>query len=265
MTASKGYYSIIQYCPDAGRAEAANVGVVLFCPDLGFLDARVSQGNDRVSHFFGRDSFDRHRLNAVKHSVIKRLSVDRGRFQTPADLEQFIATRANEIRLTPPRPMRVTDPKQDLDALFNDLVGGRAQREPRQPVFPELDQALRQPSLQGRIRYDEAVTVPVLGKTLRCPYAFRNERDNLVKPHAFSEEESRATSAAAQLAVEGDLLQRHPDPERGERRFIVVPDFSPSLNGTVQRIVDLFAEYRIRLVRREQIPDFVAEIEQHAH
>ena len=37
MKPSKGYYSLIQYCPDLGRLEAANVGVLLFCPERGFL------------------------------------------------------------------------------------------------------------------------------------------------------------------------------------------------------------------------------------
>lgn len=35
----KGYYSIIQYCPDLSRFEAANVGVLLFCPERAFLKA----------------------------------------------------------------------------------------------------------------------------------------------------------------------------------------------------------------------------------
>ena len=37
MKPSRGYYCIIQYCPDLGRLEAANIGVLLFCPDRGFL------------------------------------------------------------------------------------------------------------------------------------------------------------------------------------------------------------------------------------
>ena len=32
--ATKGYYSAIQYCPDRSRMEAANVGVMLLCPQI---------------------------------------------------------------------------------------------------------------------------------------------------------------------------------------------------------------------------------------
>jgi len=30
MNPTRGYYCIIQYCPDLGRLEAANIGVLLF-------------------------------------------------------------------------------------------------------------------------------------------------------------------------------------------------------------------------------------------
>ena len=43
--ANKAYYCLIQYCPDMSRLEAANVGVVLFCPEKGFLAARMSRDN----------------------------------------------------------------------------------------------------------------------------------------------------------------------------------------------------------------------------
>ena len=54
---SKGYYSILQFVPDLERAEGANIGVVLFCPERRFLDVMVSHNNDRVRHFFGGQNF----------------------------------------------------------------------------------------------------------------------------------------------------------------------------------------------------------------
>lgn len=44
MNTSKGYYSLVQYCPDRSRMESANLGVVLFCPDLDFLDVKFCRG-----------------------------------------------------------------------------------------------------------------------------------------------------------------------------------------------------------------------------
>jgi len=42
MNPTNGYYSLVQYCPDPSRVEAANVGAILFCPTLPYLDVRMS-------------------------------------------------------------------------------------------------------------------------------------------------------------------------------------------------------------------------------
>ena len=139
MEAAKGYYSLIQYCPDPSRAEAATIGVVLFCPDRRFIEAKTAAGNDRIRRFFGAESLDRRRLNTQKRSLEDRIRLHADEFRTLGDLQVFIDTRANELVLTAPRSMKVLDPRRDLDNLFMELVGGRARKEKRQPVIPELD------------------------------------------------------------------------------------------------------------------------------
>jgi hypothetical protein len=109
MSAATGYYSLIQYCPDPSRLEAANVGVVLFCPAKNFLEVRTAHRNDRIRRLFGRDK-DWKQINAIKLSVERRLKTDRDQFQEAADLERFATTRANAMRLTPPRAVLVEDP-----------------------------------------------------------------------------------------------------------------------------------------------------------
>jgi len=39
MDARKGYYTLIQFRPDASRLEAVNMGILLFCPETGFIAA----------------------------------------------------------------------------------------------------------------------------------------------------------------------------------------------------------------------------------
>jgi hypothetical protein len=86
----KGSYSVIQYCPDLSRLEAASVGVLLFCPEAKFIAARTSAGNDRVGRFFGSESLDPFFLNSAKRSIENRLRVDRDRFQTLEDLQWLV-------------------------------------------------------------------------------------------------------------------------------------------------------------------------------
>jgi hypothetical protein len=120
---SPGYYSVIQFCPDPSRLEAANVGVVLFCPEQKFLKAMTSSGNDRIRRFFGDQGFNWSHVNAAKQALVTRLEIEAAQFAKIEDLLHFVRTRGNAIVLSEPRSMRVEDPEADLKELFDELVG----------------------------------------------------------------------------------------------------------------------------------------------
>jgi len=96
-TGVKGYYALVQYCPDPSRAEAANVGVLLFCPEREFIDVRTAASNQHIARFFGRDSYDADRLRTVKRFIEDRVQVHPSQFKTLEDLNRFIESRANDI------------------------------------------------------------------------------------------------------------------------------------------------------------------------
>ncbi|MEX2139715.1 MAG: DUF3037 domain-containing protein [Pirellulales bacterium] len=122
MQAHKGYYSLIQFCPDPGRAEVANIGVLVFCPDFDYLDVALSKNNRRVIEVFGGKSFDASWLNDAKKSFLTGIQSERERFKSLADLEQFVTSRGNELILTKPRAMRIEDAASALEALHAELV-----------------------------------------------------------------------------------------------------------------------------------------------
>lgn len=249
MGAVKGYYSLIQYCPDPSRAECANVGIVLFCPEVRFIEARTATGNDRARRFFGTDSFDPSRLRTAKRAIEDRIRVSRDDFRTLEDLNNFIQTRANELQLTVPRPVKVLEtPEVELETLFQELVGGRSRKAAHQPEILELDRAFHVPSLENRIQFDLQIKIPVLGRQLRVPYAYQNGSLNLVKPQKFSRAEDRAAEVAIRLAMEGDLLYRH-EGEEGKRQLIVIPSFGDNQSDAAQELIqNILGEYHTRTV-----------------
>jgi hypothetical protein len=123
MKPERGYYSLIQFCPDASRAEAVNVGVVMFCPELEYLAALASPDNQRAELLVGRGNLPHEALNHAKQSLLRRLEVDRDSFQGRQDFENFTRTRGNLLQLTFPRLMKVFDLESDLNRLFEELVG----------------------------------------------------------------------------------------------------------------------------------------------
>ena len=97
MKPIKGYYSLIQFCPDQSRLEAANVGVVLFCPELDFLEVRISGDNARIQKFFGKQAFDWSRVNSYKHGIKERLEIEGKDFRNVEDLNAFGQRRTLQL------------------------------------------------------------------------------------------------------------------------------------------------------------------------
>ena len=124
-TASPGYYSIVQYCPDASRLEALNLGVVLYSPAAHFLKARFGKAKTSIQKVFGEQDWDFIAMqeNAVQSRLMREV-------ESLEDLAVFVSKRANAVTLTPPRPMKLLQsPEQELDLLFERLVH-RTHRQP---------------------------------------------------------------------------------------------------------------------------------------
>lgn len=266
MGESKGYYSLIQYCPDRSRLEVANVGVMLFCPELHFLKARVAKGNDRVRRIFKVSGDDLARIAETKRSITERLEVEGERLPTLEDMQRFIVTRGNDIVLTQLRPMKVMQPEADLQSLFRELVGERekSSQKAERSNIPELDAAFQSDRIKDKITRNLSVQIPVIDRHIFIPYAFRNGKQNLIKPQRFSAEKKEVIARASNLAFEGSLLFKHPE-NHLNRELIVVTTFdeaSPSLMGTVE---ELFHEYDVRHIPLQKIEDLAEEIYRAAH
>jgi hypothetical protein len=267
MNAIKGYYSLVQYCPDVARQEAANVGVVLFCPELLFLEARLASSNHRVRRFFGEEADQYRHLNAMKQALQDRFRVEAADFRTLENIQQFVETRANKLVLTAPKPVKIFDPEQDLTALYQELVEDLRKPLSEQAALPlrkRLDVALGQERLRTLVQRDITVDVPALKRPVTVPYSFQNQRFNLIQPAEFNQQSvARVTNAACKFAVEGRSLFEHAHPQLGNMQLIVIGDFRPGDQEGPQIVCDLFGEYRVRLVTEDHIDDLADEIAAH--
>lgn len=118
------YYSIIQFCPDSSRLEVANVGVVLLCPELNYLDAITTESNDRIKRFFDLE-IDEKRMRFEKFGIQESLKIDRDDYLSLESLRHFIATRCNRMVMSPLREVfiyEIETPEMILDRLYKRLV-----------------------------------------------------------------------------------------------------------------------------------------------
>ena len=262
MNAVKGYYSLIQYCPDLSRLEAANVGVLLFCPEPHFLQARTSTSVQRVRRFFGSEDGDWEQVKAEISAVADRLAAAGDQFRTPQDLERFVATRGNAVQLTPPRPMKVVQPVQELEALFQRLVGGAGgRRQDARPVAQQLEQSLIAQGAGPFLRRNLTVEVRPFHRSLTVPLGFQNGRFNLIQPVAFRQDRlTGVINQACRHAVEGRSLYERPDEQLGPLQLWVVGDFAPDQGEAKAVVQDILDENEVRLFTAADIPQLAEEI-----
>lgn len=263
MKPSKGYYSLIQYCPDLGRLEAANVGVLLFCPERMFLEARVSKTNERIRDFFGAKGHDWQRIKSLKQGICDRVEREQSSIRGVEDLEKFIAQRANLIQITAPRPMKVTDPEAELDQLFKELVGETAKRSSSKNLKKILDERFHEAHLDRKVRRDVMIEVPAFEKPVAFPFGFKNGRFNLINPVSFmGDHVDQSVATACKYAVEGRSLYFKPDPEPelGQLQLVIVGHFRADDQEAPQAVRRVFQENNVKLFRDTELHTLVDEI-----
>src|SRR5574343_1154024 len=144
----KGYFSIVQYCPDIGRREACNIGVALVVPSVRFAEVAMSYSDRRLLRFFGKRADKPGNLVAMRTSFVHSfrrevkmidfcrkatnaafVPAERRRNQTALYketfndqrglevLESFTQTLCNRIIMTEPRYVLVERPLETLADL----------------------------------------------------------------------------------------------------------------------------------------------------
>lgn len=268
---ARGFYSVVQYCPDRSRAEAVNVGLVLLCLDPHALRVKMTGNHDRVRRLFAIGQPELKNLRVSTQGLASRLENCAADFRNAEDLSAFAASRANDLQLTEPRLAKLTDIDQDFDRLFSELV---YQESTSATLARELPVTLLPPRLHDvfyrlldarKIWDPKPIRVPVLGRKLDVPFAYRNGVVNLIKPQVFSGSK-RAESDAAILAVNGNLIQKHPiDGEQHKLIVVSTQEDSKQSREIDEHIEPLFREYGVRLIRPDDAETFAKEVEESAH
>ncbi len=268
MPSKAGYYSLIQYCPDAARIETVNVGLVVYNPSADYLRVRLAENNERIGRVFRRTDFRPWMLEAAKRALANRLQSTTYRPRTLEEFQHFIDTRGNELRLTPPRPVDLASPEVVLQELFRVLVQEplRMRVEWAELLGLELDGLFSELVLASKATRHVQVEVPLIGKWVTFSYAYRNGVIQLIKPWQFPPSERQATDHAMRLAVEGDLIARHRMSDGNEARVVLIARFEAegSRKEIRNRVLAILSEYQVRIVTAEEVTAFGEQVRREA-
>ena len=118
-------YAIVRVVPRVDRGERINVGVILSCPDLDFLDARIDVDEAAVRALDPTVDLDAMRANLATIPVVCRGGAaagpigelpPRGRFRW------LVSPRSTIIQPSAVHTGRTTDPAACLEHLVDTLV-----------------------------------------------------------------------------------------------------------------------------------------------
>lgn len=247
MNTEKGYYSILQYCPDQSRLEAVNIGLVLFCPAINLLKSRwMVTRHSRIKKVFGEQDwvFIENHIDAVGERLVSPST-----FKGRDEFVRYSETRSNALRLTQPRAVQVgNDPERTLNGMFDILVGEvrRVQRAPK--MGQALRKAFSDSNVLGLVNENIQVKIPKLNKTLKASYGYQNGRYNLVQPEQFALADiEQVFDKASRVATEGRFIFDERDHKLGPMRLVVVGKFRAGEFGAREIVQEIFEKNQVTL------------------
>lgn len=267
---ARGFYSVVQYCPDRFRAEAVNIGLVLLCLEPHTVRVRMTSRHDRVRKLFGIGRPELKNLKLSAYGLTTRIANSSDELRTSEDLTSFAASRANDLRLTEPRLAKIDDMDADFERLFAQLVEEHstaqlADESPAQVLPPKLGEVFYRLQQERKIWHPGMITVPIYKRQLEIPYAYKNGVINLVKPHVFAADK-RAETQAAKLAVNGQLIEKHLiDGEKHKLIVVSTQESATQAKEITDHVEPMFRDLGVRLIRPQQADAFAIEVEKSAH
>ena len=118
-------YAVIRVVPRVERQEFVNVGVILFCKGLGYLEVVIDHGLSRLRAFAPDCDFEMIKGHLRTFGAICRGGPGAGRFAEWSQSERFhwpTAPSSTVIQTSPVHAGLSSDPAQELSRLYDLLV-----------------------------------------------------------------------------------------------------------------------------------------------
>jgi hypothetical protein len=118
-------YAIIRIVPRVERGEMINVGVILSCPDVSFLEARIELDEARLVAFDSGLDLDEVRAHLDTIPITCRGGAEAGPIGALPQRARFhwlVAPRSTIIQMSPVHTGRTDDPAAALERLLDRMV-----------------------------------------------------------------------------------------------------------------------------------------------
>ncbi|MFD2147020.1 DUF3037 domain-containing protein [Mucilaginibacter antarcticus] len=118
-------YAVVRVVPRVEREEFMNVGVVLFCKKLNYLQAIITVNEQKICCFTNPDEAEQIKVNLQAFKLIAHGGKDGGPIASMDEASRFrwlTATRSTVVQASKVHPGLCIDPQQMLEKLHAQLV-----------------------------------------------------------------------------------------------------------------------------------------------
>ncbi|MET0634864.1 MAG: DUF3037 domain-containing protein [Chitinophagaceae bacterium] len=119
-------YAVIRFVPRVEREEFINIGVILYCKSLRFLETRFTIDRNRVDCFCAGADCDELEKHLRSFESISKGTADAGpigKLEPALRFRWLTAARSTIVQSSKVHPGLTTDPLATLDKLLIQLVG----------------------------------------------------------------------------------------------------------------------------------------------
>jgi hypothetical protein len=118
-------YAVVRVVPRVERGEMINVGVILSCPDMDFLEARIELDAPRLQALDASLDVEATRANLEMIPRVCRGGADAGPIGGLPQRNRFhwlVSPRSTVIQVSPVHTGRTSDPAATLERLLDTMV-----------------------------------------------------------------------------------------------------------------------------------------------
>jgi hypothetical protein len=118
-------YAVVRVVPRVERGERVNVGVILSCPDVDYLDARIELDESRLLALDPTVDLDTMRVSLAMIPAVCRGGAEAGPIGELPKRGRFrwlVSPRSTMIQMSPVHTGRTTDPAGCLERLLDRVV-----------------------------------------------------------------------------------------------------------------------------------------------
>jgi hypothetical protein len=118
-------YAVVRVVPRVERGEMINVGVILSCPDMDFLEARIELDAPRLQALDASLDVEATRANLEMIPRVCRGGADAGPIGALPQRSRFhwlVSPRSTVIQVSPVHTGRTSDPAATLERLLDTMV-----------------------------------------------------------------------------------------------------------------------------------------------